>query len=145
MDALSEEAKQLVYETEFVKYYGGHQHRLGHYFRHLFQSYKYLNYHNDLTEKDKYFYGKTLRAQLSTYEQALLFINSVSSLGMKWEFTPETDLLKAKENKQNSKLITRYNLIKNLPGYHLFGLRYKTYYPNVKYETEEEILSDNAN
>lgn len=140
LETLSEEAKKLVYETEFVKFYGGHQHRLGHYFRHLFQSYKYLNYHDDLTEKEKYFYGKTLRAQLSTYEQALLFINSVSSLGMKWEFTPEIDLLKTNEERKNSKLITRYNLIKNLPGYHLSGLRYKTYYPHVKYEIEEEAI-----
>jgi hypothetical protein len=138
LENLSTEAKELVYDNEFSKYYGGHQHRLGHYFRHLFQSYKYLNYHPDLTDKEKYFYGKTLRAQLSTYEQALLFINSISNLGMKWELTPEVNLKTAsKEDVNKSKLITRYNLIKNLPGYHLSGLRYKTYYPNVKYETEE--------
>lgn len=137
---LSEEARDLIYTVEFVKYYGGHQHRLGHYFRHLFQSYKYLNYHNDLSDSEKYFYGKMLRAQLSTYEQALLFVNSISSLGMKWEYIPEIELLDSKEGIDNSKLITRYNLIKNLPGYHLSGLRYKTYYPNVKYETEEDIL-----
>ena len=137
-DLLSAEAIELVYEIEFVKYYGGHQHRLGHYFRHLFQTYKYLNYHPDLDDKEKYFYGKTLRAQLSTYEQALLFINSISNLGMKWEFSPEIDLESTTENDiKKSKLITRYNLIKNLPGYHLFGLRYKTYYPDVKYESEE--------
>lgn len=137
IDDLSENAKSLIYEKEFDKYYGGHQHRLGHYFRHLFQSYKYLNYHKELKEEEKYFYGKMLRAQLSTYEQALLFINSISSLGMKWELTPENDLLKNKDTSEKSKLITRYNLIKNLPGYHFFGLRYKVYYPQVKYETEE--------
>lgn len=137
IDDLSENAKDLVYEKEFEKYYDGHQHRLGHYFRHLFQSYKYLNYNKELNEDDKYFYGKMLRAQLSTYEQALLFVNSISSLGMKWELTPESDLLKQNEKPEKSKLITRYNLIKNLPGYHFFGLRYKVYYPLVKYETEE--------
>lgn len=137
---LSPEAKELVYNKEYSKYYGGHQHRLGHYFRHLFQTYKYLNYHQDLDDEDKYFYGKMLRAQLSTYEQALLFINSISNLGMKWEYTPEIDLTTATEDDiKMSKLITRYNLIKNLPGYHFFGLVYKTYYPNVKYETEEQI------
>lgn len=137
IEYLSEEAKKLVYKTEYSKYYGGHQHRLGHYFRHLFQSYKYLNYNSDLNEKEKYFYGKILRAQLSTYEQALIFINSISTLGFKWELTPEVDLLNKKSDSSNSKLITKYNLIKNLPGYHMFGLRYKTYYPNVKYESEE--------
>jgi hypothetical protein len=134
---LSSEAQALVYQKEFERYYTGHQHRLGHYFRHLFQSYKYLNYHTDLTKDEKYFYGKTLRAQLSTYEQALLFINSLSTFGMKWDLTPEQNLLAQGEDYQNCKLITRYNLVKNLPGYHFFGLRYKAYYPNVKYETEE--------
>lgn len=127
----------LDYAEEFNKYYGGHQHRLGHYFRHLFQCYKYLNYHNDLSEDEKYFYGKTLRAQLSTYEQAIFFVNSISTLGMKWELTPEVELLSEKEDKSNSKLITRFNLIKNLPDYHLTGLKYKKYYPNVKYEADE--------
>lgn len=135
--SLSLAGRLLVYKEEYPKYYGGHQHRLGHYFRHLFQSYKYLNYHEDLTDDEKYFYGKTLRAQLSTYEQALIFINSISSLGRKWEFTPEFELLKLNENKENCKLITRYNLMKNLPGRHFFGLYYRTFYPKVKYEFEE--------
>ncbi|QDK80821.1 hypothetical protein EXU85_20300 [Spirosoma sp. KCTC 42546] len=128
--------------NNYIKYYGGHQHRLGHYFRHLFQSYKYLNTSTVLSEKQKYFYGKMLRAQLSTYEQALLFINSISSLGMKWEFTPDTSDLsvpnpKPNENIVRTDLITTYHLIKNLPGTHIENFVYKTYYPNVKYETEE--------
>jgi len=135
--SVSAEVKNLIYKTEYDKYYGGHQHRLGHYYRHLFQSYKYLNYHKELTLTEKKFYGKTLRAQISTYEQALLFVNSLSSLGMKWEFTPEFDLLDGNEDKENCKLITRYNLIKNLPGNHFFGLTYKTYYPKIDYENTE--------
>lgn len=134
---LSFEVQLLIYNKEYSKYYGGHQHRLGHYFRHLFQSLKFVNYNTNLTDDEKYFYAKTIRAQLSTYEQALLFINSISTLGMKWEFTPEEHLLKKNEDIKNCKLITRYNLIKNLPGYHMFGLRYKSYYPNIKYETDE--------
>lgn len=122
----------LAYE----KYYGGHQFRLGHYFRHLYQSFKYLNGHASLTEKEKYSYGKLYRAQLSTYEQALLFINSISSMGMKWELTPDTSA----GDKYRTDLITTYNLVKNLPGHHLYGIRYKTYYENVAYETDEQIL-----
>lgn len=136
---LSYEAKELIFEKEFEKYYNGHQHRLGHYFRHLFQSYKYLNYHEELNEDEKYFYGKMLRAQLSTYEQALLFVNSISSMGLKWEYLPELELLKNNEPVGNCKLISRYNLIKNLQGNHSFGLTYKKYFPNVKYENEEQI------
>lgn len=129
-DNYSPMAVNLELHLYYEKYYGGHQFRLGHYFRHLFQSYKYLNNNEHLSDDEKYFYGKTYRAQLSTYEQALLLINSISSVGMKWEYTPE-------EN--GAKLITKYNLIKNLPGIQLFGIRYKTYYKDIEYETNEQL------
>lgn len=129
---LSENAIRLQVHLPYEKYYGGHQFRLGHYFRHLFQSYIYLNNHLDLNENQKYYYGKLLRAQLSTNEQGLLFVNSLSSLGMKWEYNPAS-------SKNNSGLITNYNLIKNLPDVHMFGIRYKAYYPKVKFEFEEQL------
>jgi len=135
VEQLSDLAKEFKMNLDYEKYYGGHQFRLGHFFRHLFQSYKYLNNHKDLTEKEKYAYGKMYRAQLSTYEQALLFINSISTIGMKWEFTPE----KQSDPSIKTNLITTYNLIKNLPGEHLFGIRYKTYYKDVEYESLEQL------
>jgi hypothetical protein len=140
---LSKEELRVLSENNYEKYYGGHQFRLGHYFRHLFQTYKYLHFSENINITEKYFYAKTLRAQLSNYEQALLFINSISSLGMKWEFTPEIEsaekLTKEKlvrvQKKQH--LISIYNLIKNLPGEKIFGFRYKSYYPEVEYESDE--------
>jgi hypothetical protein len=123
----SRDAEALSYNLKTDKYYGGHQFRLGHYYRHLFQSYKYLNEEKELSKDEKYYYGKTFRAQLSTYEQALLFVNSVSSLGMSWEFTSK---------EPNKNLITKYNLIKNLPGKSFLGIGFKNYYPKVKYETD---------
>ena len=36
-----------------LKFYGGHQHRLGHYFRHLFQTYKFLSVQTNIDENDK--------------------------------------------------------------------------------------------
>lgn len=142
-NTMSTQAFDLAKDDDYYKYYGGHQHRLGHYFRHLFQSYKYLDGSTYLCDEEKYFYGKMLRAQLSTYEQSLLFINSISSLGMRWEFTPEPKIVNLKNRKALKKttngvrLITDYNLIKNLPGTHFDLIRYKTYYPNVKYESDE--------
>lgn len=132
-------AAELKMHLPYEKYYGGHQFRLGHYFRHMYQSYKYLHNHKDVKDCDRYSYGKMYRAQLSTYEQALLFINSISSLGMKWEYTPE----KAEGNAP-AKLITEYNIIKNLPGGHLSGIHYKTYYRNVAYESDEQIFTSNT-
>jgi len=129
-------AQELTMDKPYEKYYGGHQFRLGHYFRHLFQSYKYLNEHPDLNDDEKYRYGKMLRAQLSTYEQALIMFNSISTLGMKWEFKPEEPI----NPKIKTNLITKYNLIKNLPGEHLYGIKYKTYYKKVDYETDEHLM-----
>jgi len=128
---LSELSTKFKLHLEYEKYYGGHQFRLGHYFRHLFQAYKFLNSNKNLNKIQKYNYGKMLRAQLSTYEQALLLINSITPLGMKWEYLAGND---------ENKLITQYQLIKNLPGEQIFGIKYKAYYPKIKFEGEENIL-----
>lgn len=133
---LSDFSRNMRMHLPFEKYYGGHQFRLGHYFRHLYQSYNYLDSSPFLNDEQRYSYGKMLRAQLSTYEQALLLVNSISSIGMKWELLPDLTL----DNKKPPKLITKYNLIKNLPGVQLFGIRYKKYYPHVSYETDENLL-----
>lgn len=130
---LSPLARKFKMHLPYDKYYGGHQFRLGHYFRHLYQSYKYLENSPYLDDEQRYSYGKMFRAQLSTYEQALLLVNSISGIGMKWEYTPEL----VNNSKLYSRLITKYNLIKNLPGDHLFGIYYKVYYPKVVYETDE--------
>jgi len=129
----------IEFPLDYEKYYDGHQFRLGHYFRHLYQSYKFLNMSNHLKDKEKYSYGKMLRAQLSTYEQALVMINSVSSLGMKWEYLPE----KYENPKIKTNIITTYQLIKNLPGVQIYGLKYKVFYPLIKYEFEEQIGIEN--
>lgn len=122
-----------------LKYYGGHQHRLGHYFRHLFQSFKFISLQDFLTDDEKYFYAKTIRAQLSTYEQFILFFNSLSSLGMKWEYTADISDLTKGYNINDFKLITRYNLIKNLPGSQYYDFTYRKYYPNVHFEYKDDI------
>lgn len=64
----------------------GHSQRLGHYFRHLYQSVKYIAKQEDRIVDGllKYGYLKMLRSQLSDYEQLLLYYNSLSDLGVKW-------------------------------------------------------------
>ena len=123
--------KHQSYDT----FYSGYQSILGHYFRHLYQSFKFLNENKILDKSQKYSYAKLLRAQLSTFEQALLMINSLSSLGMKWEYNPEvyTDF------NIDTNLITTYNIIKNLPGEHFYGIRYKHFYPKVDFEILEQL------
>lgn len=135
---LALKAHQYYYISDYVKYYGGHQYQLGHYYRHLFQTFSFINEQKDLKKKEKYFYAKTLRAQLSTHEQFLLFINSLSILGLVWDLTPEISKKKwyisEKEQIDDKRLITKYNVIKNIPGKEIFGIAYRDYYPDVEYE-----------
>lgn len=76
----------------------GHQSRLGHYYRHLYQMIRYVDQHK--VDVDKYEYVKTMRAQLSTHDQALLLVNSLTPIGDVW---------------WQHDLITRYRLVQNLP------------------------------
>jgi hypothetical protein len=103
----------------------------------------FVNLQHKLSRKEKYFYVKTLRAQMSTYEQVLLFINSLSFLGMVWDLMPSYQKWPIKalslRSRKNNQLISKYNLIKNLPGEHIYGIRYKTYYSKVKYEFDHKF------
>lgn len=110
-------------EGRYIKF-NGNQSRLSHYFRHLYQTVKFVDSSTYLTDSEKYFYIKTLRAQLSTHEQLILFYNSLSILGKKWAEGPN--------------LITKYNLIKNTPlenGF-TYGINPKNYF-QMDYEFEE--------
>ncbi|HCT85922.1 MAG: hypothetical protein A2X11_05955 [Bacteroidetes bacterium GWE2_42_24] len=119
--------KDMKKEEELLdfKIFEGHQSRLGHYFRHLYQTVTYV--HEQKIDIPKYDYVKILRAQLSTHEQALLFINSISSIGNRWK----------KEG-----LIKDYKLIKNIP-HNFFDIDreidIKEVYPDVIFEWEENI------
>jgi uncharacterized membrane protein len=76
----------------------GHQSRLGHYYRHLYQTVCYVN--KQVTDIDKYEFVKTIRAQLTTHEQALLFINCLTPIGKIW---------------WDENLLTGYRFVKNIP------------------------------
>lgn len=124
--------KRFYYSNDYNKYYGGHQFRLGHYFRHLYQAVRYVN-DAGLEGDEAYNYIKFLRAQLSTFEQIILAINSLSALGRAWEL----------ENKQkkampvDQMLISKYNMIRNIPTVQLFeDLDISQYYDFVDYEVK---------
>ena len=101
MELNSEETKTKVRGDRGFDYdpFEGHQSRLGHYYRHLYQMVEYVD-HQDV-DIDKYDYVKTIRAKLSTHEQALLLINSLTSLGSKWW--------------SKGVSMVRYKLVKNIP------------------------------
>lgn len=76
----------------------GHQSRLGHYYRRLYQMIRYVD--TQTLDIDKYEYVKTIRAQLSTHEQALLLVNSLTPVGRNW---------------WHEHLIVEYRLVQNIP------------------------------
>lgn len=125
--------RDSFYPDNYNKYYGGHQFRLGHYFRHIFQTVKFIDKEKYLTENEKYDYIKILRGQLSNYEQLVFFLNSLSEIGRTWEL-----MKKHKPNKEinrNNQLITKYNLIKNIPmQYIVEAINLLDYYPEIEYE-----------
>ena len=120
------------YTKRYIKYYGGHQFRLGHYFRHMFQSVTFVNDQADLFAEDQYGYVKHLRGQLSTYEQILVFINSLSQLGRIWELE---DRKTGKAVEREKQLFTDYQMIKNIPHNEIIpGLKLSDFYPGITYE-----------
>lgn len=77
----------------------GQQHRLGHYYRHLYQAVAYVHLQK-ISNDEKKDFVKTIRAQLSTHEQGLLLINSLSGMGWEW---------------WRNGFIKDYAMVKNLP------------------------------
>jgi hypothetical protein len=87
------------YSIEFLYFpFDGHINRLGHYYRHLFQTAKYVTSQDFLIYEEKYNYIKTLRAQLSNFEQLLLYYNALAWFDQEWR-----------------EIFTIYRFIKNLP------------------------------
>lgn len=114
--------------------YEGHSDFLGHYFRHLYQTVKYIASidENLVTEERKYEYVKLLRSQMSDYEQILLYYNSLSEQGCAWN------------NKHGERFpddagyISRFRMIKNLPpNFPIFGVVHHNVYADdiKKWET----------
>jgi hypothetical protein len=96
----NEETKNRIRDERGFPYkpFEGHQSRLGHYYRHLYQMIRYVDQRN--LDISKYEYVKTIRAQLSTHEQAMLLVNTCTPLGRVW---------------WEDGLIKNYHLVKNIP------------------------------
>lgn len=90
-----------------IKYapYTGHESRLAHYYRHLFNTVKYVV---DKEKKGVFDYQqsreylKILRAQMSNDEQLMLYYNYINGMGSKWE-------------DEENKFFSHYRMLHNLP------------------------------
>jgi hypothetical protein len=128
------EYKHKYYQKgNYSKYYGGHQFRIGHYFRNLYQAVTLIDNDTRIDYHQKYSNIKIIRGQLSTYEQTIIFLNSLSILGRVWELENRNDPQKAID--LNNQLITKYNFIKNILNHDIIeGVNVSHFYPLVEFE-----------
>jgi len=101
--------------------------RLGHYFRNLFHILKYTECVSNklLSPENKYELIKSLRSQITSDEQIIIYFNAISSYG--------TPMKKAK-------FIETYQLIKNIPLPSVgFAGDIRKRFPDVEFEWDEII------
>jgi hypothetical protein len=94
----------LMTENELLfKICNGYSYQLSHYYRHLFQTVKFVANQEEsfISYEEKRKYLRILRAQLSNQEQTMLLYNWLSSFGKQWE------------NEKN-KYFTDFRMIHNL-------------------------------
>lgn len=88
-----------------IKYFpfSGHENRLGHYYRHLYSTVKYVVNKEKkglIDYKQSREYLKILRSQMSNDEQLMLYYNYKIGFGKDWE---------------NEGYLTKYRMLHNLP------------------------------
>lgn len=126
--------------TNNNKQFAGFQQEFGNYFRQLYQIVNHVNSQQWLKYGDKYGYVKMLRSQLSNQEEVLLFYNSLSDVGMAWEY----ENMGSKKPDANNQLLTKYNLLKNIP--HNTTLpKVEDYYAHISYEDSLTNISIRKN
>ena len=107
---------------------------LGLYFRQLYHIVKMVATSQIMVdEKEKYEYVKILRTQLSDYEQVLLYYNSLTNIGKKWNETIQTQSSSNNEYSwiESMAFIPRFRLIKNIyPSYKFTGITPEEVYKN---------------
>jgi hypothetical protein len=94
----------------YLKFYPfeGHESRLAHYYRHLFQTVKYVVQQEDkklISYNESRQYLRVLRAQLSNAEQVLLYYNYLADFGSNWDYL----------GKKGYQFLTKYRMLHNIP------------------------------
>ena len=106
----------------------GFQSTLSHYFSHLHETVKFVDEKKFLSFDEKCSYIKIFRAQLSNFELSILLINSLGPLGKYWEMS---------KNEDTPGLITKYQIIKNMPTSLAMGIRINNVFPDIDFDGNE--------
>jgi len=115
--------KKSAYNSR-IYYYGGNQNKLAHYFRQLYFIISLIDENKDYDAEQQIKLSKILRVQLGNYEQAVLFYNSLTTLGLAW----------SRKIGDTKCLLEKYELIKNIQNGFLKNVNVKDIYPNIEYE-----------
>ncbi|MFZ1081599.1 MAG: putative phage abortive infection protein [Candidatus Kryptoniota bacterium] len=108
-----------IIQLAWRKFFDTYEAKIGHYFRNLYNITKFVD-ENAPSKDDKIRYVNLIRAQLSTYEQLLLWYNCLDIIGM--EFKP---------------LVKTYNLVKNVRKKKLLDPSRRNLYDGIELEEEE--------
>ncbi|WP_413730853.1 putative phage abortive infection protein [Sodalis sp. RH22] len=114
----------LHLKKEFSKLYEKRQQDLGHYFRFLYNIFRYID-NASITETDKINYSKILRAQLSNYELLIIFYNCLTELGNPFV-----------------KIAIKHQLFDNLPIYSLMSVNHKYFIKKEAFGKQGEDFID---
>ena len=95
------------------KPFSGHQSRLAHYYRHLFQTVKFIAKQDQslISYESKRDYLRVLRSMLSNHEQVLLLYNWIGGFGSNWE----QKIISKRKIKEGNYFFTDYRMIHNIP------------------------------
>lgn len=95
------------------KPFSGHQSILAHYYRHLYQTVKFVVKQNEnlISYESKRDYLRVLRSMLSNFEQVLLLYNWHGGFGSNWEQKSTA----SRKNKKENYFFTDYRMIHNIP------------------------------
>jgi hypothetical protein len=123
------------------KPFSGHQSILAHYYRHLFQTVKFVAKQNNnlISYESKRDYLRVLRSMMSNQEQVLLLYNWYGGFGSNWE----EKSLNNRKNKKGNYFFTDYRMIHNIPPDLLInelnlGVIFNENYRNFLYEVDRK-------
>lgn len=112
-----EKERVIAAYEEFLK---DNEHHVGHYFRNLYRIYKFIDESDAFeNEREKRNYSGIIRAQLSSYELALLFFNSLHPNGA--PFKKYIEKYAVLENFRYKHMKEEFNLSEGLYGKSAWG------------------------
>jgi len=118
---IADKDMKIILEEAYGSFFSSTESQCGHYLRNLYRIYKFLD-KQDMDQEDLIEYAGIIKAQLSSYEQVLIFYNGLSSYGRE-KFLP---------------LMHKYDILDNLNTKLLLDSSHYRLYEASKNDASEE-------